>query len=334
MGSHFNAAVLKALIAVVDGVVDSILEDTGTTIPNTLATIAAYLDTEVAAILTDTETTIPGTITTLQAAIDAIKAITDALPDAGALSTIQADLDNPSQYKADVSGLAPSGEYNTEMARITANVALASVLGALNSATGSGAVSDAKVAMTYLKQLVTDLITLATAVGNIPTTMVGTDGAALASAWSAALASALGNYNATRAGYLDNIDTKAMGRLQIATTTADLNQAAATYDLFTGTTQAVVLEKLNIKMPTGAAGGSVTSIAIVTDDATAGTIIGATDGAVANLTSEADLGWTGVLLINVGTKIRLTIAGGAHGSEYLTTVVTQYRAVVSGGYLA
>jgi len=35
--------------------------------------------------------------------------------------------------------------------------------------------------------------------------MRGTDGASLASAWTAALATALGNYNATRAGYLDAI---------------------------------------------------------------------------------------------------------------------------------
>ena len=38
--------------------------------------------------------------------VAAIKAITDALPDAGALTTIQADLDNPDQYKADVAALA------------------------------------------------------------------------------------------------------------------------------------------------------------------------------------------------------------------------------------
>jgi hypothetical protein len=34
------------------------------------------------------------------------------------LDTIQADLDNPDQYKADVSGLAPAGEYDDQMARI------------------------------------------------------------------------------------------------------------------------------------------------------------------------------------------------------------------------
>ncbi len=126
----------------------------------------------------------------------------------------------------------------------------------------------------------------------------------------------------------------AIGKLQMATTTESLNQAAATYDLLTGTTQAVVLEKLNVKMATGNVGGALTSISIQTDDATTGVIISSTNGAVANLLSEADISWTGALLINVGTKIQLTIAGGAHGSAYVATVVAQSRAVVAGGYLA
>jgi hypothetical protein len=78
----------------------------------------------------------------------------------------------------------------------------------------------------------------------------------------------------------------------------------------------------------------LTSISIQTDDATPGVIIGADLGAVANLTSEAELSWTGCMLINVGTKIQLTIAGGAHGTDYAATIVAQSRAVVNGGYLA
>ncbi len=124
-----------------------------------------------------------------------------------------------------------------------------------------------------------------------------------------------------------------MGRAQMVATTIDLNQAAASYDLFTGATQVVILESLNIKMPTGAAGGALTSISIQTDDATPGVIINSTDGAVANLTSETDLGWTGTLYITVGTKIQLTIGGGAHGAGYVCNVTAKYRAVVAGGYL-
>jgi len=56
----------SSALATVDSNVDSVLEDTGTTLPATLAAIAGYVDTEVAA----------------------IKAVTDALPDAGALTSL------------------------------------------------------------------------------------------------------------------------------------------------------------------------------------------------------------------------------------------------------
>jgi hypothetical protein len=124
-----------------------------------------------------------------------------------------------------------------------------------------------------------------------------------------------------------------VGQVQIAATTEDLNQAASTYDLFTGTTQPVILTALTIKMPTGAAGGALTSISIQTDDATPGVIISSTLGAVANLTSEADIGWSGEMRIDVGTKIQLTIAGGAHGSEYIPKITATYMAVTAGGTL-
>lgn len=173
---------------------------------------------------------------------------------------------------------------------------------------------------------------------------------ALAASWTAALATALGNYTALRAGYLDelgaanipaNVDglttqvaTTVAGRLQEAATTINLNQVAATYDLLTGTSQVVILESLVIQMPVGAAGGALTSISIQTNDATVAVIISSVTGAVSNLTSEAQLAWTGAIRIAVGKKIQLTIAGGATGAAYVCNVNAQYRAVVSGGTLA
>ena len=130
------------------------------------------------------------------------------------------------------------------------------------------------------------------------------------------------------------VDTRVMGRSQVAATTIDLFQAAGPWDLFTGTAQAVILESLNIKLPTGAIGGTITGITIQTDDATPGVIIDAATGAVANLLTEADLGWTGTLYITVATKIRLTIITGPAGAEYICNVTAKYKAVVSGGYLA
>ena len=132
----------------------------------------------------------------------------------------------------------------------------------------------------------------------------------------------------------DLTDPQVMGRAQIAATTIDLNQAAGSYDLFTGTTQAVVLESLILRCPNDAATAPLTYITIQTDDETASAIIDSVTGAVGNLTAEAQLSWNGEIYIGVGTKVQLTIAGGAEGAEYICTVVAKSRAVVSGGNLA
>jgi len=130
------------------------------------------------------------------------------------------------------------------------------------------------------------------------------------------------------------VESTAVGRAQIAAATIDLDQGVGTYDLFTGDTEAVLLESLNIKLPTGAIGGTITGITIQTDDATPGVIIDAAAGAVANLLTEADIGWTGTLYITVGTKIRLTIITGPAGASYVCNVTAKCRAVVAGGNLA
>ena len=129
-------------------------------------------------------------------------------------------------------------------------------------------------------------------------------------------------------------DPQVMGRTQMAATTIDLNQGEAAYVLFTGTTQAVVLESLIVRCPNIIAGGSLTSIAVATDDVTPGVIIDSVTGAVANLTAEAQLSWNGEIYIPTGTEIELAIGGGAHGVAYVCDVVAKYRSVVSGGVLA
>ncbi len=169
-------------------------------------------------------------------------------------------------------------------------------IGHAKEAAATGAVSAIKSLMAYTKQLVTELQAVDALVDLIPA-------------------------------------ATGVGSLQIVSTTESLNQIAGDWPLFTGTTQAVVLEKFNLKMPAGAAGGAITSISIQTDDATPGVIISSATGIIGNLTSEADLSWTGALLINVGTIINLTINGGAHGGAYVVTAVVQYRAVVAGGNL-
>jgi len=136
------------------------------------------------------------------------------------------------------------------------------------------------------------------------------------------------------------VDSKVMGRLQVATTTWDLKRGdagAGTDVLFTGTTQAVILESLIVRMPTTSDvtdDGTITSMAIATDDAEPGIIIAAADAPVASMTPESQFGWTGTLYIPVDTEIEGTLAGGDADAECLVIVTATYRAVVSGGYLA
>jgi hypothetical protein len=82
-----------------DLLLDAILEDTATTLPATLATIAGYIDTEIGTIITNIAA-LPTTAsikTALEAAgshLALIKAVTDAIPDAGALTTLSALVDD------------------------------------------------------------------------------------------------------------------------------------------------------------------------------------------------------------------------------------------------
>lgn len=123
-------------------------------------------------------------------------------------------------------------------------------------------------------------------------------------------------------------------RAQFKTTTIDLNQAAATYTLLTGTTQNVLVETLMIRMPDEAAGGAVTSISIQTNDTTPQEFISSTVGAVANLTALAQLACDSPIIVATGKLIQLTIAGGAHGTTYTCTITAKYRAITAGGTLA
>ena len=133
---------------------------------------------------------------------------------------------------------------------------------------------------------------------------------------------------------LSTTSPTAIGVEQVVSTTIDLNQAAATYTLLTGTTQAVTLEKLTLRIPNvDISGGALTSISIHTDDVTPAVIFNVADGDLANLTQEASLGWTGAIPIPVGTIIQLTIAGGAGGAACVCDITTQYRANVAGGIL-
>lgn len=127
-----------------------------------------------------------------------------------------------------------------------------------------------------------------------------------------------------------------VGEMQVAKTTIDLAQNAGAYTLFTGTTDDFILEFIIIRLPAVDVSDdtNITSIKIHTDDATEILLINTTAGAKANLTSEAQLAWTGAAYINTGSIIQLTIAGGAADAATVCEVVAVGRAVGNGGNLA
>lgn len=126
------------------------------------------------------------------------------------------------------------------------------------------------------------------------------------------------------------------GVTQVFTRTFDLAQAAAAYTLWTGTTADFIVTEFILRLPAVDVSddGNITSISIHTDDATSIVFINTTDGAKANLTSEAQLGYAGVVYINTGSIIQLTIAGGAADATTTCKLVIKGYAVTDGGTLA
>lgn len=116
--------------------------------------------------------------------------------------------------------------------------------------------------------------------------------------------------------------------LTMASATANLSQAAGTYDLLTATGD-VMLEWGTVYVVV--AGVGFTSWTIVTDNTTPITILASTT--LANTTIDKNLGpfWTPQLLVST-KKIRYTIVGtGSGGSARL---VMGYRPVTAGAVLA
>jgi len=254
------------------------------------------------------------------------------------------------------------GTNNAALAADWTN-ALATALAAYTAARGA-----------YLDELDFDL---AAAIAAIPTVMVGTDGAALvASGWDAALATILDNFSAARIGYLDELDFDLAAALtaidnyvdgmelaivgadgdtletlsdqldgvggtgsslQTFPTTFDMHQAAATYDLATCGTAAVIIESLIFSSQTKdmSDDAALTGITIQTDHTVPQVLIDSTLGQKANLTIENQVFWIGKTLLRIGDKVQLTIVGGTATEDPTTCdVVIQFRAVTAGGVLA
>ncbi len=135
---------------------------------------------------------------------------------------------------------------------------------------------------------------------------------------------------------VDALISSIVPAMKLASTTEDLNQAAASYDLLTGTDVDVVLCSLtlrNASVDCSDDSGGFTGISIQTDDVTPAVIISQTDGVIANLTSESAIAWEGGsagIYIKVGTKIQLTIYGAASDAACVVDIVAVYRSTGDG----
>ena len=348
---------LKALIDTVDSEVGGIQTDTTAIIADldnatdglsALKALIDIVDSEVGGVQTDT-TAIIADLDNATDGLGALKVLIDTVDsEVGGIQTdttaIIADLDNATDGLSALKGLIDS--VQTDTTAIIADLdnatdGLSALKALIDTATTDigGVQTDTTAIIADLDNATDGLGALKALLDAIPTTMVGTDNAATATD----LATMQGNVtdilaDTGTAGVVLGTKVAAYkllaGEVQMLPVTADLNQAAASYDLMIGTAQPVFLTMLSAKMPAAAASGSVTSISIQTDDATPTVILSSGDGDVVNLTSEAELVWTGFARINVGTKIQITINGGANGTTYSVYVTARYEAIIDGGYLA
>ena len=125
-----NFTSLDTAVATVDTVVDSILVDTGTTIPGLIGTPAADVSADIAAVkvdtaavLVDTGTTIPGTISTLQTDATAILADTAVI----GTPALASDIATALAYVIANVQVNPNTQVNNAkgLAELTTTVALA-----------------------------------------------------------------------------------------------------------------------------------------------------------------------------------------------------------------
>jgi hypothetical protein len=111
--------------------------------------------------------------------------------------------------------------------------------------------------------------------------------------------------------------------------TANLAQAAATYDLATcNAVGGVVIQDIQIYVAT--AGATFTSVSIQTNDTTAVTMLSAAEGALANLTVGKNVvrAFASPTYLHTSKKIQYTIVGLTGTGSLL--IIVRYQPTVSG----
>lgn len=240
-GALSSLATASAL-ATVDNVVDAILEDTGTTLPSSLAGIEDKIDA-------------------VDSVADSIKAVTDQLPDSGALTSLAAKTDLPANFadlaitattgrvtvgtNADKTGYSLTSDYDAAKTAAKPGDEMALTTGAL---TAVNAAADQALAdydpptKTQLDAAVAPLATsveLAAVDAKIDTVdgiadailaAVGTDGVAISSATMQAIADAL----LDRANAIDGATPRAALRYIAAVLAGKVSGAGTGIETFYG----------------------------------------------------------------------------------------------------
>ena len=117
--------------------------------------------------------------------------------------------------------------------------------------------------------------------------------------------------------------------------TANLAQAAATYDLCTATGGDVLIDMYNISIYVATAGATFTSVSIQTNQTNNTVILTSSEGAVANLIAQKNLVravTVGSLLLKSGQKLQYTIVG-ATGTGSLNVAIA-FMPLTRGAILA
>lgn len=122
----------------------------------------------------------------------------------------------------------------------------------------------------------------------------------------------------------------------VETTTINLKQVAASYDLFEVKGKDCMIDGLVFIIPADLSGeAALTSVSIQSTDDTPVVFLSAAAGAVANLDAAGKhFVYRGPDVVAKDKKIQLTIAGGATAADQVCSVYVLYRPVGSGGYLA
>lgn len=126
------------------------------------------------------------------------------------------------------------------------------------------------------------------------------------------------------------------GSSTLKITTIDINQPADDYTLLVAGGGAVLIESVALRLPSVDCSddAALTAISLETDDTTPVEILTDANGAVANLTAEAQFVYTTPFVLAEGKGIVLTIAGGAADAATVCTLAVKYRALEAGAYLS